>query len=203
MSSVLRRDRRLAARLHRGDVDAWRELCERYGQALYLYAYHRCRGDRSAAEDVRQETLVAAADGIGRYSGSVPLFNWLCGIARRKAADEARRRAAVDRLEDADRRPGSDDPVGPGRVAPVDPYPLPEDAFEAMETSAEVVEALWSLAPDHREALLVRYVEEQGVDVVAMRLGRTYKGAESVLSRAREALRRALEGLRPDAGGSS
>ncbi|MEW6230009.1 MAG: sigma factor, partial [Bacillota bacterium] len=65
--------------------------CETYGAPLYLYAYHRTGGDRFAAEDIVQATLLAAVESISSYGRQVPLFAWLCGIARHKAADESRR----------------------------------------------------------------------------------------------------------------
>ena len=100
--SLLSAEPELAGRLAQGDPSAWEVLCETYGRALYLYAYHRT-GDPSAAEDVRQETLLAAVVGIAGYRGEAPLFAWLCGIARRKAADELRRRGRQDLpLETAD-----------------------------------------------------------------------------------------------------
>ena len=43
------------------------------------------------ADDIRQETLLATVEGVGGYRGEVPLFGWLCGIARHKVADELRR----------------------------------------------------------------------------------------------------------------
>ena len=78
--------------LRQGDPDAWRSLFETYGEPLYLFAYHHCCGDAAAAEDVRQETLIAAIERIDSYREEAPLFGWLCGIARHKAADWARRR---------------------------------------------------------------------------------------------------------------
>lgn len=181
-------------------MDAWRELCDEYGKALYVYAYHRCAGDRGVAQDVRQETLLAAADGIRSYAGRVPLFHWLCGIARRKVADEMRRRSTTESILGAEAMAvdypeaivGGADPVARGRS--------PDELFEEAQVRARVIEALWSLPVDYRTALIMRYVDESGVDVVASKLGRTYKGTESLLSRARAALREALSDVLPGLG---
>jgi RNA polymerase sigma-70 factor (ECF subfamily) len=173
----------LAGRLAQGDPAAWKELCETYGRPLYLYAYHRT-GDASAAEDVRQETLLAAVESIAGYRGEAPLFAWLCGIARRKAADELGHRGRQDLpLETADQETWQQ----------LERQPLPDELVERAETRAAVVEALWSLPEDYREALLARYVRGESVTEIAARLGRSYKAAESVLSRAREALLRNLK----------
>lgn len=101
----------LVARLKQGEAAAWQALCERYGEPLYLYALHRCEGDPAAADDIRQEALLAAVQAIVRYRAEVPLFGWLCGIARHKAGDALRKRrregAPLSRLEESgeDRNP--------------------------------------------------------------------------------------------------
>jgi len=181
--SLLSAEPELAGRLAQGDPAAWKELCETYGRSLYLYAYHRT-GDASAAEDVRQETLLAAVESIAGYRGEGPLFAWLCGIARCKAADELRRRGRQDLpLDAADQETWQQ----------LEREPLPDELVERAETRAALVEALWSLPEDYREALLARYVRGESVTEIAARLGRSYKAAESVLSRAREALLRNLK----------
>jgi len=167
----------LIAGLKAGEAEAWRELCQAYGEALYLYAYHRT-GDAAAADDIRQETLLAAVEGIGGYRGEVPLFGWLCGIARHKVADERRRRARQSLPVEAAWHAGD---------------PLPDELWERAERHAAVVEALWSLPEDYRRALVARYVEGMGVESVAARLNRSYKATESLLARARESLLRRLK----------
>jgi DNA-directed RNA polymerase specialized sigma24 family protein len=70
---------------------------------------------------------------------------------------------------------------------------LREEIVDRFETQATVIEALWSLPADYREALISRYVREESVEELTVRLGRSYKATESLLSRAREALRRRLK----------
>jgi RNA polymerase sigma-70 factor (ECF subfamily) len=159
--------------LRAGDETAWRQFCDRFGVALYRYCYWLMSGDAAAADDLRQETLLAAVSGIERYRREVPLFAWLCGIARHKAADELRRRRRHTSLEEAGETP--------------DASASPEASAEMAERRADVVETLWSLPEDYRTALVARYAEGESVESVAARLGRSYKAAESVLSRARKA----------------
>jgi hypothetical protein len=58
-----------------------------------------------------------------------------------------------------------------------------------------VAEALRTLPPDYRLALVSRYVDECSVAEVARLLGKNYKATESVLSRARAAFREAVDRL--------
>jgi RNA polymerase sigma-70 factor (ECF subfamily) len=178
-------DRALTAALFRGETGAWAELCERYGGALYRFAFHLCGGESAWAEDVRQETLLAAAAAIQRFRGDAPLFGWLCAIARRKAADEIRRRG---RMAD----PIPENAASAGAWDNLETEPLPETWMERSELRAQVIEALWSLPPEYHRLLMARYVNGIGVDLLVRRSGRSYKAVESMLARARAALRRQL-----------
>jgi RNA polymerase sigma-70 factor (ECF subfamily) len=188
------REDELVRGLVRGDRRAWETLCETYAGPLYVYAYHRTGGDRHTAEDVRQETLLAAAEGMASYSGDVPLFSWLCGIARHKA---------VDLVKQARRQGTPVDPAaisGPGvegtpfEVArpPVTAGRVRANPDEQAEESAALVEALWGLPANYRDALLARYRDGDSVSDIAAQTGRSYKATESLLSRAKEALRSRL-----------
>ena len=138
------------------------------------------------AEDVRQETLLAAASSIRNYRREAPLFGWLCAIARRKAADELRRRGRM-----ADPLP---EETGHERLREfLEGEPLPEEWMERAERQAQVVEALWSLPQEYRSLLVARYAEGTDVETLARLSGRSYKAADSMLSRARAALRDQLK----------
>ena len=77
----------------------------------------------------------------------------------------------------------------------LDAGPLPDEIVAQRRVRASVIEAVGTLNDDYRTALLARYVEGETVDRIARRLGRSYKATESLLSRAWEALRRALAEL--------
>ena len=158
-------------RLRERDREAWQAVFAEYGEALFRYCCCRCGGRADEADDLRQETLLAAIDGIGGFRGEVPLFAWLCGIARHKAADAARRRRRLAPLEDAEEL--ADATAEAGR----------------WEVRERVIETLWTLPEEYRAALVSRYVEGEDVETVARRAGRSYKAAESLLSRARRAFR--------------
>lgn len=167
-----------ARRLARADQDAWQSLFETYAEPLFLYIYHKT-SDRQAAEDLRQETFIEAVRGIGRYRQEAPLFSWLCGIARHRTASYLRRKRQLVPLEDAgDKAVAAGAAVDLGHTAAV------------AEMRSLVVETLWSLPQDYRKALVLRYVEGLSVEQVASATGRSYKAAESLLSRARREFER-------------
>ena len=74
----------------------------------------------------------------------------------------------------------------------VDLGPLPDALLEQERVRVSVVEALALLPEDYRTALVARYADDRRVETVAALLGRSYKATESLLSRARQALREKL-----------
>jgi len=66
------------------------EWLEKYGDYLLRYAIMRLR-DVTAAEDVLQETFLAAMKGLERFDGRVEIKYWLRGILRNKIVDHIRK----------------------------------------------------------------------------------------------------------------
>jgi RNA polymerase sigma-70 factor (ECF subfamily) len=149
-------------------------LLEVYDRALpqvYGYLMSRC-GERPVAEDLTSETFLAAArqEPEGRIS-----MAWLIGIARHKLADHWRRQAREQRalrVVDAEATDSHD------------PWDAHVDVLRARQL-------LGQLAPQHRAALTLRYLDGLSVPEVAAVLERTVDATEALLVRARRELRRA------------
>jgi RNA polymerase sigma-70 factor (ECF subfamily) len=176
-----RDDVALAGAVASGDATSLRTLFDSYADLLFAFLRHRMEGTRADVEDAWQETLAAAVRGIASYRGESSLFTWMCGIARRKAADAARR---------AGRGSFEVDAAG---VPSIGEDPFDEIVAERADVKARVIEVLGGLSADQRTALVDRCVHRRKVPVIARRLGRSYKATESLLSRAREAFRAAWE----------
>lgn len=117
------------------------------------------------AEDVAQDTLVAALAARRGFRGASSMLTWLCGIARRRLATLYRH----------DNRPLDEAVAGPG----------PPDT----EISEAVQHALESLPPRQAHALLLRHVLGLSVAEVAQEMGWTYATAATMLKRARRRFR--------------
>lgn len=178
-------DRLLASRAAAGSEAALAALYDRYADPLFAFIYHRLHGNRADAEDVFQNTWLAALHSLRGFRGQTKLFFWLCGIARHKIADHYPRRALVL---------GVDNPnISAERLSVlIDQAPLPEDLVTRIDTRTLVVKALALLPAEYRVALVARYVDGQSVGEIAEELCRTYKATESLLSRARTRMREAL-----------
>ncbi len=63
---------------------------------VYAYLFSRCGNDATLAEELSQQTFIAAVDQRSRFDGRSDTVTWLCGIARHKLADHFR---AIEREE--------------------------------------------------------------------------------------------------------
>ena len=77
------------------DATTW---LEEHGDVLFRYALVRVR-DSSVAEDLLQETLLAAITAVGSFQGDSSERTWLVGILRHKLLDFFRRTAREWELE--------------------------------------------------------------------------------------------------------
>lgn len=142
-----------------------------------VYSYLRSRVvDRALAEDLTQEVFLAAARRA--RSGLTVELPWLVTVARNKMVDHWRaaarreRTLAIVRQRRDDPEHVTAEPLEPGRAT----------------------EALGTLNPTYRAALVLRHVDQLSVPEVAEHLGRSVAATEQVLSRARVAFRTAYEG---------
>src|ERR1700728_2261022 len=90
----------MLARARAGDEDAFRELTDPYRRELDLHIY-RIVGSRHDAEDLLQETLLAAWRGLEQFEGRASLRAWLYRIATNRSLDAlraSRRRPGEDRM---------------------------------------------------------------------------------------------------------
>lgn len=158
---------------------AFRAWYDRALPKVFGYAYDRCGGVRSVAEELTQETFVEAVRSRDRFDGRSDPVTWLCAIAGHKLADHWRRLHREERR----RLRLVADPLGD------DPD---EAAWRATEDRALVLEALRSLPAMQQAAMALHYLDDLPVAEVAHRLGRSASAVESLLSRGREAFRRAL-----------
>lgn len=144
---------------------------------VYGYLLRRC-GRTALAEDLTAETFLAAVDAV-RLDKAPPLSSlttgWLIGIARHKLVDHWRRLAREERTLSA----VAGDPA---RDQASDPWDATLDALTAHET-------LQALAPQHRAALTLRYLDDLAVADVAHAMDRTVQATEALLVRARTAFR--------------
>ena len=182
------------ARAQRGDEHAFAQLTDPYRRELQLHCY-RILGSFQDAEDLLQETLLAAWRGLEQFEGRSSLRAWLYTIATNRC---------LNALRDDRRRPQlvmSVDAPESAEIPWLSPYPDtllegiadasagPAARYEAKESVAlAFVSGLQYLAPRQRAVLVLRDVLAFHADEVAEMLGSSVASVNSALQRARSSL---------------
>jgi RNA polymerase sigma-70 factor (ECF subfamily) len=187
----------LMSRARAGDGEAFRKLTEPYRRELAVHCY-RMLGSLQDAEDVLQDTLLAAWQGFGGFEGRASLRTWLyriatnrCLNARRSASRRAAKEWDVPNVEPPE-------PTRLGEVVWLEPFPDallegaidaplgPEARYEQTEAiSLAFVTALQILPPRQLAVLILRDVLGFPANEVADMLDSTVESVKSALKRAR------------------
>lgn len=180
-------DLELARRARQGDDEAFHELVDRHGARLYGLAFSLL-GNAADAEDVVQEALSGALQGLRGFEGRSSVKTWLSSIVVRQAAKCHRTRArhrvvSLDQLqEDAVRATSA----------------LQAEGVAARSNARlDILSVLQGLSPEHREVVVLREMEGRTYDEIAAILAVPRGTVESRLHRARRELRNRLTGHLP------
>ena len=167
-------DPALVASLAAGDRAALDVLYERH-KALVFGCLCRLTPDRCLAEELLQDTFLAAWQYADRYRGQSSVRSWFVGIARRKARDRMRR--AIPTLVDDE------------ELAFVTaPDPALDDIALARIRLDEIAAAIGTLAPIHQEVLFLVFRHQFAMRELAATLEIPIGTAKSRLNHARLAL---------------
>jgi RNA polymerase sigma-70 factor, ECF subfamily len=171
-----------------GSSQALEALLERHEARLYRFARRLCR-HREDAEDVLQESLLAAARGLGGFRGASSIGTWLYAIAR-SFCIKKRRRSVFAPVEVS-----LDSEVSLAARGVADPGRRPDEVLEASRLEAALERAIAALDRPYREVLLLRDVEGLSAAEVARVTGLSVPAVKTRLHRARGRLREALAPL--------
>jgi RNA polymerase sigma-70 factor (ECF subfamily) len=177
------------ARARAGDEEAFRELTDPYRRELELHCY-RILGSLQDAEDLLQETLLAAWRALDDFEERASVRAWLYRIATNRC---------LNALRDSGRRPQAPERqrAEPVWLQPypdvlletvVDPAPSPEARYESRESiSLAFVAGLQHLPPQQRAILVLRDVLGFRAAETAQMLDTSEVAVNSTLQRARSA----------------
>jgi RNA polymerase sigma-70 factor (ECF subfamily) len=185
------------ARARAGDDQAFGDLADPYLGELRVHCY-RILGSVQDAEDVLQETLLAAWKGLDQYEGRASLRTWLYRIATNQCLNALRASSRRPRLEPPAGPAWAPEPTRRGEVLWLEPIPDvllvgladagagPEARYEAKESIAlAFVTAAQHLPPRQRAVLMLRDVLGFRAGEVAGMLETSEASVNSALQRAR------------------
>lgn len=174
---------------------------DEHGSALYAFALLHVR-DSQRAEDLVQETLLAAIQGCERFRGDASVRTWLTGILKHKIVDEFRRLSreapgpdsAEAAWEAAEARRAAEDFTDDGRWRePPAEWGDPERDLSREQFWALVERCLNGLSPRLARLFVLRELWEMETEEVCKALAVTPANLWTMLHRARHGMRRCLE----------
>ncbi|MGH9089362.1 MAG: RNA polymerase sigma factor [Acidimicrobiales bacterium] len=183
----LARDRDLVEQCQRGDETAFTELYDRYHRRLLRFCLRRLHEPNDAEEAV-QEAFTRAWRAMPRFGGERRFYPWLSVIAANVCTDILRRRS---------------------RFVPMDDLPLAVGASDEDEVDAALLrqvdlamatEALAHLSERHQRVLRLRETSGWSTQRIAEQEGVAAPAVDTLLWRARQALKREFVALAENGG---
>jgi len=175
-------DEELLARAREGDPEAFGTLMGRHGGSVFRYLL-RMTGSAEAAEELLQDTFVAAFLARRQYRGTGSARAWLMVIARNRARNTLRDDARVTVDSEA-------------VTAELERLPstrgIPEDEVLRWELRGKIAAALASLPATCREAVVLRDVEGFSYPEIAEITGATEGAVRVRVHRGRDQLQELL-----------
>ena len=168
----------------------------------YLMRFARSKlNDSHSAEDVVQDTMLAALAGNSPFLGNAALRTWLTAILNHKIVDIYRRNATQQTV--SARVPGEDDgaPVSIDTWRQAEQSPTHADTDDPCETverrqlAAHLHTAIGDLPPRQRDAFVLVHMHGYRCDQAARIVGVTDSNLWVILHRARKMLQLQLQGV--------
>ena len=191
-SEVDSREAALVERCTAGDDAACAELVSTHQRMVFSLALHLL-GDRDEALDLSQEVFLRVFRTLSSFRGQSSLRTWIYRIVVNQARNRQRwwrRRHRADQVSLDEHIQHAGDMESTTEV-------LPDRLLASKETADRIHAALNGLPFDQRTALILREVDGLRYEEIAFSLGVAVGTVKSRLTRARQALRAELLGLRP------
>ena len=170
----------IIARARRGDADAFEQLVVAYREQVFRLALRMC-GSEADADEVAQEAFLSAWKALPNFRGESQFSTWLYQLTTHAAIDlmrrEKRQIAAADDITE---------------VSAADPAPSPQQQAEQSEQREIVRDAILQLAPEQREVVVLRFMEELSYEEIGAVLKLPSGTVKSRLNRAKAQLKEIL-----------
>lgn len=174
--------------------ETWVDL---YADSLFHYALYRI-ADKAVAEELVQETFVAALSSLGnsRFRGESACKTWLIGILKHKLLDHLRQKyrhqaSSIDVIRESEVE-DSFDARGNWRVKPGQ-WHNPEKNYEQRELMLIIMECIAALGRRQADAFRLREIEGEEAEEICKILEISPTNYWVLMHRARLAMRRCIE----------
>ena len=176
-------DELLLRRAQSGDPEAFEQLISPLEQLVWRICWHYT-GNREAAEDCGQETMIRIWRNLGNYRGDCALESWVYRIAANCCMDFLRKKKRD--------RSVSVEPLREQGFDPADSSPGTEEQVMAEDEHQRLREAITQLPDEQREALIMTQLEKIPYEEAAQMLGVSEGTIKSRVNRAKARLKEIL-----------
>ncbi|HQZ67266.1 MAG TPA: sigma-70 family RNA polymerase sigma factor [Planctomycetaceae bacterium] len=184
-------DVQLMLKVAAGEGAAFEQLVLRYQDRLVGFFFHLVH-DRTAAEDLAQETFLRVYRSRERYEPTARFSTWLFRIAHNLASNQ--KRGAARRREIPLGNQSAEDDFRPQEQNLAEKSALmPTRQLDSNEMRDIVRNAIEELSERQRTAVLLHKFEEMSYEEIGEIMGLGVVAVKSLLSRARSKLKEALE----------
>ena len=172
----------LIARAKSGDDEAFGVIFEHHSRFVYKFIY-AMRGEQAAAEELTQETFLAAYKNIHGLRGEANLRTWLCAIAKNVVYKSlrARRKEGLNSGEEIESLGAADEKNLP-----------PDEEFLSKELNHLIGAALARLDEDKRLVFALKELQHLSYKEISEITGSSIPKLKTDLHRAKIEMRRAL-----------
>lgn len=164
-------------RFLKGDDSALAEIINEYSDGLIIYL-NTITANYADAQDSAEDTFVKLVTKKPRYNGKASFKTWLYTIGRHVAVDNMRKKYRHHEII--------------GESADTDYINLEND-FIRDEDNRLLHNAIKSLSAEYRQVLYLTYFEGMTAGEVSAVIGKSSKATQSLIFRARQALKKQLE----------
>lgn len=175
-------DDALMIRTAQGEEAAFRHLVQRWEHEVLAFLIHML-GSLEEAEDLQQDTFVQVWRKARDYRPEGAFRSWLFKIAGNRARSRLRRRRIIGWIN-----------FDPARHDLPSTEPGPDELLAGNENAAAVRSAVAELPSRQRQALVLHRFQGLKYREIAVAMGTTVHGVESLIQRAMSGLRRELAG---------
>ena len=176
----------LIGRILQGEKELYEALVKRYHDLAYARAYS-VLFSRQDAEEIAQESLIAAYLALGTLRDRAKFGHWLSGIVRRKTVYFLRKKVKKSEIFE-----GLYENLATSLVEEQS-YESPDAKQLALERQKIIAEEIASLPDKYREVIYMRYYRNCSYQEIGDFLGLTKSGVDTRLQRARAQLMRKLK----------
>jgi RNA polymerase sigma factor (sigma-70 family) len=175
----------LVSRLQKREESAWETFCRNYSGPLLSAVRLQFSCAPEMAEEIVQLAFIRCVNAIHTFDPARGrLFDWLKAIARNEAYSIFRKTS--------NHRWITLDPLDQEWIEHIDQTSPPDERLCLEEVRLFILDTVMGLDHHHRQALIMKYLENRRVAEMATVLGQSEKAVESLLTRSRQAFRELL-----------